>query len=77
MSLPTPTKRPTPAEYQVLFVVSSLFFLALGVTGITLGLTAAAEQPNTAHDAIVAGVGSIGVSLIIATGFLIARRFTR
>ena len=74
MSLPTPTKRPTPAEYQVLFVASSFFFFALGVFALILGLTASPEDRDVAHNALVCGAGCVGVAVIIGLGFFIARR---
>jgi len=70
-------QKPTPAEYQVLVVASSLVFFVLGVTGIVSGLLASPEKRDLAHNAIRYGAASIGLSLILAAGFWLARRLTR
>ena len=77
MWFPFPTKWPTRQEYQVLFVATSVFFIALGVVAIILGLRAPIEKHDLAREAIVCGAGLIGVGLIVAAGFWIVRRLTR
>jgi uncharacterized membrane protein HdeD (DUF308 family) len=77
MWLPFPTKRPTRQEYQVLFVATSIFFIALGVVAIVLGLRAPIEKHELAHQAIGYGIVSIVIGLIVAAGFWLAQRATR
>ena len=69
-SFPRP---PTRAEYQVLAVASCLFFLALGVAGIVAGVMAPPEKQQLARRAIGYGATSIGIGVIIATGFWLVR----
>lgn len=73
MWLPFRSTRLNPAG----LVVSSLLFFALGIFAMVYGLIAPVEKRDIAHDAIVCGVGFIGVGLLIAVGFWIARRLTR
>lgn len=59
------------------FGLSALLFFSLGIFSLICGFTAAAEKRDLAHDAIVCGVGLIGVGLIIGVGFCVIRRIGR
>jgi hypothetical protein len=72
-SFPRP---PTRAEYQVLAVASCVLFLAFGVASIVAGIMTPPEKQELARLAIAYGATSVGISVIIAIGFWLVRRFT-
>jgi hypothetical protein len=69
-----PLKRPTPAEYAVLVVSSSMFFVVIGIIEVVFAIRA----PDSEHELAVAlahrGLWSLGIGVAIALLYWLYRR---
>ncbi len=69
-----PSKKPTPSEYAVIVVSSSVLFLVVGV----IALVVAIRAPESKHESAVAlahlGVWCLGIGVAIALAYLLYRR---
>ena len=69
-----PSKKPTPAEYAVIVVGSSILLIGFGVVALVFAMRA----PASKHEAAVAlaqrGFWCLGIGIAIALGFWLYRR---
>jgi hypothetical protein len=67
-------KKPTPAEYAVLVVSSSVLFVVVGLIALALAIRA----PESKHELAVAlahhGFRCLGIGVAIALGYWLYRR---
>ena len=69
-----PLKKPTPSEYAVLVVSSSILFLVVGVIELVFAIRA----PESKHELAVAlayrGFWCLGIGIAIAVAYWLFRR---
>ena len=69
-----PTKKPTPSEYAVLVVSSSILFVVVGV----MALVVAIRAPESKHEVAVAlahrGFWCLGIGIAIGIAYWLFRR---
>lgn len=69
-----PIKPPTSAEYSVIGVVLSGFFMLLGLTGFSVRFFAAPLEPELAAALVQSSGWSLGIGLAIAGGYWLWRK---
>ena len=69
-----PSKKPTPAEYVVIVVGSSILLIGFGVVALVFAMRAPADK----HEMTVAlthrGLWCLGIGIVIALGYWLYRR---
>jgi hypothetical protein len=69
-----PLKKPTPSEYAVLVVSSSILFLVVGIIALVFAIRA----PDSKHELAVAlayrGFWCLGIAVAIAVAYWLYRR---
>ena len=74
MRFPYPSRQPTPAEYAVLVVFGSAFFILLGIVMIVVALRAPPEKHDLAVLVGYRGLWSFGIGVAIAGAYWFYRR---
>lgn len=69
-----PMKKPTPAEYLVLFCLIVASLLGIGVVALVVGLRALAEKHDVAVRLIRLGLCGLGLGVACIIGYWIYRR---
>jgi hypothetical protein len=73
-SILPPSRKPTPSEYTVLVVFTSVVFILLGVVALVVGFRAPAEKHELAVVLEYRGAGCLGIGVAIAVGYWLYRR---
>jgi len=69
-----PSKRPTPGEFAVLVVSTSLFLIAAGIIALVIAVRAPDSKRDLAAALAYRGFGCLGLGLVIAFGYWVLRR---
>lgn len=69
-----PTKKPTPPEYAVLVVSSSILFLVVGLISLLFAIRAPESKHELAVDLAHRGFWCLGLGVAIALGYWLYRR---
>jgi hypothetical protein len=70
-----PTKPPTPAESAVLAVTISAALIIFGAIALVSAFLISTKDHAAAMTQVYLGAWSIGLGLLVALGFWLARRF--
>ncbi len=73
--IPTPTKKPTSAEFAVLILFTAALLIILGVVALVMGFRAPAEKHALAVALESGGAWTLGIGATIGIGFWLFRRF--
>ncbi len=73
MRFPIPSRETTPAEYAVLVVFASVFFIVVGVIALVVAWRAPVEKHELAVALAHRGFWSLGIGLVIAVGYWLFR----
>ena len=69
-----PSKKPTPAEYAVLVVSSSILFVVVGVIALVFAFRAPASKHEVAVALAHRGFWCLGIGIVIAVAYWLYRR---
>jgi hypothetical protein len=75
MRFPIPSRETTPAEYAVLVVFGSAFFIIVGVIALVVAFRAPAEKHELAMAVAHRGFWSLGIGVAIGVAYWLYRRF--
>ena len=75
MRFPYPSRETTPAEYAVLVIFGSAFFIIVGIVMVAVALRAPPEKHDLAVAVAYRGLWSLGIGMAIALGYWLFRRF--